>query len=276
MVVAKKTHITQFQALSNTNIYNLFTVQKQSAVFYIAAIRNNEMNRFPSTASWFAQYCGLTFNPDMLIEANPQPIVFPCFKHVNRYWDPANNAWVAKILPGEFYVVKGAELISTVLGSCVSACIFDPQVRIGGMNHFMLPENSKNEKSNWTGLETSLATRYGNFAMEHLVNMILSNGGNRQNLQVKIFGGGQILSSMTDIGLQNIKFVEQYIQSESMNLVSKDIGDVFPRKVYFNPSTGRAWVKKLRSVHNNTIVKREEQYRSVLEKQPVEGQVLLF
>jgi len=198
----------------------------------------------------------------------------PGFEHVNRYWDKVNNSVAAKILPGEFYVTTQREIIATVLGSCVSACIRDPIFGVGGMNHFMLPMSITN--GSWNGSEVNLATRYGNYAMEHLINEILKNGGIRQNLEVKIFGGARILKQMTDIGIKNIQFVRAYLNTENIDIVSEDVGDICPRKVQYIPATGKVRIKKLRSLHNDTISQREQKYIQEIESTPADGEIDLF
>lgn len=187
----------------------------------------------------------------------PMQPEFEGFQHINRYWDRSNNLYAAKILPGEYYVTANDEVIVTVLGSCVSACIRDKVFGIGGMNHFMLPANKDELSSSGIFAES---TRYGNFAMEQMINDILKNGGMRKNLEVKLFGGGRVLKNMQtlDIGKKNIDFVMKYIKDESLQLIAEDLGDVYPRKVLYFPLTGKVRVKKLRTMHNNTIVEREK------------------
>lgn len=197
------------------------------------------------------------------------------FSHINRYWDKMHNSFAAKILPGEYYVTTNNELIVTVLGSCVSACIRDPVFGIGGMNHFMLPV-SNGQYDTWGNTHISVATRYGNFAMEHMINEILKNGGERKNLELKVFGGGRILAQMTDVGKRNIQFVLEYIQTEGLKLVARDLGDIYPRKVMYHPLSGKVKVKKLLSLHNNTIVERETRYMQTIDTKPVEGEIDLF
>ncbi len=197
------------------------------------------------------------------------------FEHVKRYWDKTSNSVAVKILPGEYYVTTSDELVVTVLGSCISACIRDPMAKVGGMNHFMLPSNA-GYGGGWKTGEVSAATRYGNFAMEHMINEILKQGGQRKNMEVKIFGGGRILTQMTDIGKRNIVFVKDYLRTEGLSLVAHDVGDIYPRKVVYHPLSGRVRVKKLRALHNNTIIEREFAYMQELEKKPVEGEIDLF
>ncbi|VAW95212.1 Chemotaxis protein CheD, partial [hydrothermal vent metagenome] len=149
------------------------------------------------------------------------------FGHVKRYWNKNSNKITAQILPGELYVTKIDEMITTVLGSCISACVRDSYSGIGGMNHFMLPA-SKN-----MNITDGSAARYGNFAMEQLINEILKNGGQRKNLEVKLFGGGQVLAHMTDVGKRNIDFALEYLQLEGLKLIAEDLGDRYPRKVQY-------------------------------------------
>lgn len=202
----------------------------------------------------------------------------PEFSHVNHYWDRSRNMVVAKILPGEFYMTKDNMSIATTLGSCISVCIWDKKENIGGMNHFMLPlTDKKAHEVNWgkRGVASD-ATRYGNFAMEHLINVILKNGGKRENLLAKVFGGGKVLNQMTDVGKRNIDFAMHYLRLENINIETTDVGDLYPRKVIFEPTSGRAFVKKLHNLHNDTIVQRERDYSINIENNNVDGEVELF
>ena len=189
------------------------------------------------------------------------------------YYDRQFGAQAAKILPGEFFVTAEDMLIVTVLGSCVSACIRDPYAGIGGMNHFMLPEQRQEEN----GL-LSLSARYGTYAMEVLINSILKAGGRRDRLEAKVFGGGRVLQGfmLANIGEQNASFVKQFLQLEGIPVVAQDLLDIYPRKVYYFPRTGRVMVRKLKAVHNDTIVQREREYGSRLLQEPAGGAVDLF
>ncbi len=203
----------------------------------------------------------------------------PGFEGIKRYWDEKHRVFAAKILPGEYYVTRHDEAIVTVLGSCVSACITDRVNGVGGMNHFMLPQDNSNASAplgHWHANDTSSSTRYGNFAMEHLINAILKNGGRRENLELKIFGGGQIMREASDVGRRNIAFVNDYINTEGLKLLAEDVADIYPRKVMYFPPDGRAKVKKLKSLHNNSIVEREKSYMSSLRQQPESGGAELF
>jgi len=200
--------------------------------------------------------------------------VLPGFEHVRRYWDPTQGSMTAKVLPGEYYVSRQEELIATVLGSCVSACIRDRRRGIGGMNHFMLPE-PMGERDAWSST-VGRAARYGNDAMEQLINAILKAGGRREDLEVKIFGGGRVLTQMTDIGERNIAFVRRYLAAEQLNLVAEDVGDVYPRQVQFFPCSGKARVRQLRGHHATVLVDGERNYLKRLANDPIKGEVELF
>lgn len=204
------------------------------------------------------------------------PPALPGYEHINRYWDRVMDVPAAKILPGEFYVSLHGEMIVTVLGSCVSACIRDRHLGIGGMNHFMLPMKGHHSRS-WGSNPASAETRYGNWAMEYLINEILKNGGLRKNLEIKLFGGGKVLANMSDVGLRNIEFVQQYITDEGLSVAAQDLGDHFPRKVLFFPDTGAVKVKKLRHMHNDTILRREMAYsQEIIKPETDSGDIELF
>jgi chemotaxis protein CheD len=203
----------------------------------------------------------------------PKPDCLPDFEHVNRYWDKTQQIWAAKILPGEYYVTKTlGEAVATTLGSCVSACIRDKVLGIGGMNHFMLPVQSEQGSNDWL----DEATRYGNVAMEYLINSILKAGGNRKNLEAKVTGGGNVIANMSNIGLKNGLFVLDYLGREGIPILAHDLGEVHPRKVMYYPDSGRMRVKRLESMHNQTLIQREESYRHELEVQPDAGEIELF
>ena len=203
------------------------------------------------------------------------PPALPQFSHIRRYWDPQHECFAAKLLPGEYYVTLRGEMICTVLGSCVSACVRDPTTGIGGMNHFMLPLDRSRGESAWADA-SSAATRYGNVAMERLINDLLKAGAKRANLEFKLVGGGKVLDAMTDIGACNIEFVRSYMRTEGFAVAGEDLGDVFPRKVHFYPQSGRVRVRKLLSTRNDTIYARERSYLQQVSATPQIGDVELF
>jgi chemotaxis protein CheD len=201
--------------------------------------------------------------------------VLPGFEHMRRFWDPAHACMTVKVLPGEFYVSGQEEMISTVLGSCVSACVRDAERRIGGMNHFMLPEPMGGERNDWSSA-VGRAARYGSDAMEQLINAVLKAGGRREALTVKIFGGGRVLAQMTDVGQRNIAFVKRYLETEGLPLVAADVGDIYPRQLQFFPASGRVRVRQLRSQRDAELAANEQRYLKRLANDPIKGEVELF
>jgi chemotaxis protein CheD len=154
-----------------------------------------------------------------------------------------------KVLPGEYFVSGEDLVIMTVLGSCIAACIWDGRARVGGMNHFMLPDGDASDGSG----------RYGSFAMELLINEMLKLGARRETMQAKVFGGAQVMAGFTsmNVGERNTKFVMDYLGTERIPVVSQDVLDIHPRKVCFFPVTGKALVKRLAHSHPETLAVEE-------------------
>lgn len=198
----------------------------------------------------------------------------PGFENISHYWDEKHRLYAARIQPGEYYVSSSNELISTVLGSCVSACIRDPGAGIGGMNHFMLPRDAASDSGK--GACLSAAARYGNYAMEHLINTILAHGGQRERLEIKLFGGGRMLHSTSDIGSSNIRFIHDYLRTETLPVSAEDLGGIQARKVLYFPANGRVLVRKLPLSYENRVREREIQYQHFIEQAPVAGEIDLF
>jgi chemotaxis protein CheD len=198
------------------------------------------------------------------------------FEHFQRFWDRENACWMVKILPGEYYVSRSDEAISTVLGSCVSACVRDPVRGLGGMNHFMLPEDTAVGPNDWLDPSVGLATRYGSYAMESLINDLLKLGATREHLEIKLFGGGRILAAMTDVGGRNVDFIRSYMSLEGYRVAAEDLGGTQPRKVVYFPASGRARLRKLRPVENRIISHHEQLYLASLGRQAAGGDVELF
>lgn len=189
----------------------------------------------------------------------------------NLYFDRHFELQAAKVLPGEYYVTRRDMVLVTVLGSCVTACVRDGELGVGGMNHFMLPEEAR-------GDVVSSSARYGTYAMEVLINHLLKLGARRNRLEAKVFGGGAVLESLasSNVGTRNAEFVLNYLKVEKIPVVAKDLLDSYPRKVYFFPGSGRVLVRKLHRVHNDTLFSREKAYRSRLVESKVEGDIELF
>jgi chemotaxis protein CheD len=204
------------------------------------------------------------------------PPVLPGFEHVRRSWDRQSDRWSIKIMPGEYYVTRSDEVITTVLGSCISACVRDPVLRAGGMNHFLLPEDITQGSSSWLDGKGGTSTRYGSFAMESLINDLLKLGARRERLEVKLVGGGQILASLTDVGQRNVEFARNWLRVEGLALVGEDVGDTYPRRVHYFPLTGRVSMFRLRSLERGAVADVESRYLSNLGRKPVGNDVELF
>lgn len=189
----------------------------------------------------------------------------------NRYFDRKFGLEAAKILPGEYFVSNKDVLLVTVLGSCVAACIRDAESGIGGMNHFMLPDDGGRSP-------LAMSTRYGTYAMEVLINHLLKLGACRNRLEAKVFGGGAVMASLasSNVGAKNAEFVLDFLKMEKIPVIAKDLLDSYPRKVYYFPYSGRVLVKKLHRVHNETLFSRENDYKVRLSGSTIEGDVELF
>jgi chemotaxis protein CheD len=204
------------------------------------------------------------------------PDALPGFAHIHRNWDRQNDRWAARILPGEYFVTRSDEIITTVLGSCISACVRDPGLRVGGMNHFMLPEDITHGSSTWLDPRAGLATRYGSFAMESLINDLMKLGARRDRLEVKLAGGGRILASMSDVGERNIQFARNWLSIEGLKIAGEDVGDSYPRRIQYFPTSGRVLMFRLRSPDHSAVVSREKEYLSNLRQTPAGNDVELF
>ncbi len=179
-----------------------------------------------------------------------------------RYFDRDFQVEAVKILPGQYYATAGEGSISTVLGSCVSTCLWDPGARIGGMNHFMLPGEPTATVSPW-----GLSARFGLYAMEVLINEMLRLGADRKRLVAKVFGGARVLQGFDtlDVGAQNSQFVLAFLHEESIRIAAQDLLGVHPRKLHFFPATGKVQVKKL-SLHTEEAQRQEREYLSELRR----------
>ena len=162
--------------------------------------------------------------------------------------------------------------VHTVLGSCISACLFDPSARIGGMNHFMLPDGNNTDGA---------PTRFGVHAMELLINRIMRLGGDRRLLQAKVFGGAQLLGIRgIPVGTDNARFVREFLETEGIPIVAHRLGGYHPLAVHFFTATSRALVRPLGDTRLDTLAKREQQFRSrfqhKVESKPAEDDITLF
>lgn len=185
------------------------------------------------------------------------------------YYDSVIGSDAAKLLPAEYYATDQDMALVTVLGSCVAACLRDPGLGLGGMNHFMLPDGDASQGE---------PARYGSHAMELLINALLKQGARRERLEAKVFGGGNVLKGFVSqpVGTRNAQFVRDYLQAERIPVLAEDLGGIHPRKVCFFPVTGRVLVKRLPHAHDAQVRAEETAYVERLRATPVAGEVELF
>ena len=198
----------------------------------------------PSLAIQPASAMGSTARLDRL-KAEPRRVGQASF----FFWDAHFRSEAVKVLPGEFFVHQEDVLITTTLGSCIAACIWDRERRVGGMNHFMLPDSGAGDSGK---AGASSGGRYGSYAMELLINELIKRGASRMTMEAKIFGGGAVIGGMqsTNVGERNTRFVTDYLNTERIPIVSRDVMDIYPRKVCFLPRSGKAMVKRLAPTQN--------------------------
>lgn len=189
-----------------------------------------------------------------------------------RYFDPRFDATIITVAPGEHEITAAKdEIVATVLGSCISVCMRDPQIGVGGLNHFLLPKNNG-------GTDTHAGERYGDTAMEVLINGLLKRGARRGQLEAKVFGGARVLSgaTMLAIGEGNIIFVNEFLAREGIPVVSRDVGGTRSRRIHYQPATGRAWVQHVQQAARDPEREQEVAYLNRLKTQPVAGEVEIW
>ncbi len=191
-----------------------------------------------------------------------------------RFFDNSSQSWMVKVFPCEFHVTaRPDETLATILGSCVAACIRDPVTKLGGMNHFMLPQG---HSSGWGNDPQS--TRYGNFAMEKLINELIKGGCSRDRMEIKVFGGGNVIDSISNrpVGTQNAEFVLHFLEAEGLRCAVQDLGGQYPRRIHYSPATGRVVRRLLGTGDSHVITREETEYAArLLAKKPA-GDVELF
>jgi chemotaxis protein CheD len=189
-----------------------------------------------------------------------------------QLFDKLTGSKVVKVHPGDHYVTdKPDEMLVTVLGSCVSACIRDPFIGVGGMNHFMLPES---ETEQWGSMNASL--RFGNYAMERLINDILKAGGIKKRLEIKVFGGGKILKDSLGVGYRNAAFVQRYLAEEGLRIASSSLGGDHGRRIHYYPATGKVMQKFVEMNGLGDVAASEKQMLVTMKQKPVEDDIELF
>jgi len=191
----------------------------------------------------------------------------------HRLFDRELQVDTVKILPGQCHAAQGPGSISTMLGSCVSTCLWDPVTRIGGMNHFMLPGESGATRSPW-----GASARFGIYAMELVINDMVHLGADRRRLVAKVFGGARVLHGFDtlDVGAKNSEFVLEFLREENIPLLGQDLLGVSPRKVHFFPETGKVQVRKQHLQPGGQVQRDERDYLMRLAGTPVVGEVEIF
>ncbi|MEZ5934255.1 MAG: chemoreceptor glutamine deamidase CheD [Alphaproteobacteria bacterium] len=196
-------------------------------------------------------------------------------KNSGRYFDARYGMNVVMVLPGRHYVTGSAdEMIVTLLGSCVAACIRDPILAVGGLNHFLLPESDTGQ---W-GKTADAAMRYGNHAMETLINDIIKLGGARSRLEVKVFGGARVIegASTLSVGQRNVEFVQNYLKNEGLNVAATHLGGTLPRRIHYFPMTGRVQMRQMQRSADRDLFKEEIAYRNQIRVDDNAGDAELF
>jgi len=189
------------------------------------------------------------------------------------YQDRRFKLPLISLMPGECECSRGETGFTTVLGSCVAACIWDELRGIGGMNHFLLPEGGD---INPTHAGWAKAARYGDHAMELLINQVLEMGARRENLAAKVFGGGAVIASVSSlVGERNAEFVQRYLAVENIPILAQDLGGSRPRQIYFFPASGEAFVKHLKNADQQLIL-REMNFAKKIQKDEPQGSIFLF
>lgn len=184
---------------------------------------------------------------------------YPEFRHVRQFWMPKRKRVAVKVVAGDYYVSSQDEVICTVLGSCVSTCIRDTTIGVGGINHFLLPDADCDILSS--------SNRYGVFAMEQLINAIIKYGGQRENFEIKVVGGGNMMAGANDIGQRNIAFVQQFLQTEGLAVSALDVGGLQARRIQYIAKTGQLMVQKLKDSNNERTMALElENQRSIQQQ----------
>jgi chemotaxis protein CheD len=189
-----------------------------------------------------------------------------------RFFSQPHNAYVVKIFAGDWVISQDPrEMLATILGSCVSACVRDPALNIGGMNHFLLPSDPTNE------VARDDAARYGVQAMELLINGLLMRGAQKSRLEFKVFGGGNVTNNSSRIGSKNAAFIRQFLRDEGYIITSEDLEGNLPRSLHYYPTNGRVMMRKLQRKEDMLVVEEEAKYQTRINQKPKStGDVELF
>ncbi|MBT8765994.1 chemotaxis protein CheD [Metapseudomonas boanensis] len=190
----------------------------------------------------------------------------------NRYYDPDLGLPAVKILPGEHYATGEDRVLVSVLGACIGVCLLDPECAVGGMNHFLLPDTGTRVR------EAHDAAGHGKLAMDQLLDALYKLGARHERLEARVFGAANLPNALLspDAALRVVEFVHSYLDSEGIPLITEDVLGEYPRKIYFFPASGKVLLKKLKSLHNETLLQRELEYILYLKRAEVLGPYDLF
>jgi chemotaxis protein CheD len=202
-------------------------------------------------------------------EHDSAPPAIPGCERVRRVWDPRYHRWAARILPGEIFVTRHDEFITTVLGSCIAVCVRDPVLRVGGMSLFMLPPRTVPEGGEPRSDAGEEVPHNGRFELERLIDQVLEAGADRTRLKAKMFGGGRSLAGVAEAAAKTIAFVRQFLRQQGLPLVEEKLGDSHPRRVMYFPNTGTALVERLPPRFAARVANRETHYLDRLVRESV-------
>ncbi len=186
---------------------------------------------------------------------------------MNRHFDVHFQKEIVTIHPGEYFSTAEDVYIATVLGSCVSIALFDQRLHFGGLNHFMLPKVGANRT-----IVAGDEGRFGDYAIELLINEMMKMGSRHEDLRAKVFGGSNVLDTgagaLNMTGINNANFAHQYLETEKIPILVNDTGGIFPRKIFFHPLTSKVYLKRIQNggVSVEQIKKREEEYERKLQQ----------
>lgn len=192
-------------------------------------------------------------------QPDPSPPPVPGFEDAHRLWDPLHHRWTVRIAPGELFVTPHDESVSTILGTSLSICMRDPVLRIGGMNHFILPLQT-NAETGTAARDSKEALQYGRSMMERLLREVLKLGAKRERLKAKMYGGGRHLQLGNDTSETTIAFARRFLREQGVPVVAEKLGAGYPRRLMYFPSTGLALMDRLPNRLVAAVAKREMQY----------------
>lgn len=189
------------------------------------------------------------------------------------YFDARFEATVVPVPPGGHAITgKEAEMLSTLLGSCIAVCLRDERKRLGGINHFMLPAMAEGQSASRD------AMLYGNTAMEVLINALMRAGCERRNLEAKVFGGAKIAAvfDQSGIGDRNAQFAEEFLNHEKIPIRSRDTGGSSPRRILFEPWSGRVLVQHIDPLATAELARSEARHQAAISVRRAASVVEMF